>query len=157
MQSNLALQNSVLSKIRWRWHLSIGRMLGWLGYHRFALGHFQSATYLRPKHLLAYFLLGWTYGRLGLYEEAISVFDASLQMAPNRAYAHAHKALCCLRLGRYQEAAHGFERAFRIEPRYRTLPLFTDSLAKCYSNLGHSAPSEEQRDSCGSDGGSQLT
>lgn len=143
MQSNLALQNTVLSKIRWGWHLSIGRVLNGLGYHRFALGHFQSATCLRPKHLLAYFLLGWTYGRLGLYEEAISVFDASLQIAPNRAYAHAHKALCYSRIGRYTEAAHGFERAFRIEPRYRTLALFTDSLAKCYSNLGHLVPSEE--------------
>lgn len=111
-------------------------MLGWLGYHRLAARHFQSAIELRPKHLLPYFLLGWTYGRLGLYEKAISVFDIALEMAPNRAYPHAHKALCCMHLGRYQEAAYGFERAFRIEPRYRTLPLFVDSLARCHSNLG---------------------
>lgn len=144
MKSNLGLQNSVLISMRWRWHLSLGRLLGWFGYHRFAADHLQSAIDLRPKHLLAYFLLGWTYGRLGLYEKAISVFDAALQMSPNRAYPHAHKALCCFHLGRYQEAAFGFERAVRIEPRYRTLPWVADSLAQCYSNPGHSTPSEKQ-------------
>jgi tetratricopeptide (TPR) repeat protein len=116
----------------------------WLGYHRFAAHHFQSAIELRPKHLLAYFLLGWTYGKLGLYERAISIFDIALQMAPSRAYPHAHKALCYMYLGRNQEAAHGFERAFRIEPRYRTLPLFVDSLARCRANLGHSTLPEQQ-------------
>jgi tetratricopeptide (TPR) repeat protein len=144
MKSNPQVENSVLSKMGWRWHLSLGRMLGWLGYYRFAVCHFQLAIDLRPKHLVAYFQLGWTYGRLGLYEKAISVFDSALQMSPNRAYPHAPKALCCFRLGRYQEAVYGFERAVRIEPHYRTLPWFTDALAQCYSNLGHSVPSEDQ-------------
>jgi len=131
---------SVLNLVRWRWHLSLGRLLGWFGYPRFAARHFQSAINLRPKHLLAYFQLGYTNGRLGLYEEAISVFDSALRMSANRAYPHAFKALCCFRLGRYQEAAHGFERAVRIEPRYQTRRWFTDSLAQCYSNLGQSIP-----------------
>jgi tetratricopeptide (TPR) repeat protein len=140
MKSKPDVENSVVSKMGWRWHLSLGRLLGWSGYHRLAVGHFQSAINLRPKHLLAYFRLGWTYGKLGLYEKAISVFDSSIQMSPNRAYPHAHKALCCFHLWRYQEASHGFERAVRIEPRYRTLTWFTDSLAQCYANLGQSIP-----------------
>jgi len=71
----------VLNLVRWRWHLSLGRLLGWFGYPRFAARHFQSAINLRPKHLLAYFQLGYTNGRLGLYEEAISVFDSALRMS----------------------------------------------------------------------------
>jgi tetratricopeptide (TPR) repeat protein len=86
MKSKPDLENSAVSTMGWRWHLSLGWLLGWFGYHRFAVRHFQSATKLRPKHLVAYFQLGWTYGKLGLYEKAISVFDSALQMSPNRAY-----------------------------------------------------------------------
>ena len=142
MDSEPAAPNIARSMIRWRWHLWLDRLLGGMDYHRFAAHHFQTAIESRPDHLLAYFLLGWTLGRLGQYEKAISVFDRALEMGPDRAYPHAHKALCCLYLGRYQDAAYGLERPFRIEPRYKTLPLFAESLARCYANLGSAASHE---------------
>jgi Flp pilus assembly protein TadD len=96
--------------------IATGRRLLELGQLEAAIGEFQKAAAMDPKHGAALLNLGQAYERANRTDEAIDAYRKSIELEPRNFYSRNNLGVLYDKQGKYDDAIAEFQNALKNEP-----------------------------------------
>jgi serine/threonine protein kinase len=115
-----------------------GGSLAALDRHEEAIGCYDQALAIDPRHAAAWSNKGVSLAALGRREEAIGCYNQALAINPRDAAAWSNKGNSLAALGRHEEAIGCYDQALAIDPRHAAA-LFTKGLSEDALGRGREA------------------